>query len=275
MSLRSYQKVPEHMRLRQVVLLLYLLSICTLLSGCEQHRQPLLVAVAANMHMPMQAIATSFTEQSGVAVELIVGSSGKLVAQVEAGAPYDLYLSADARYANRLTEANLTESRSVSFAKGHLLLWWREPMQLKSLQDLLKPEVKKIVIANPAHAPYGRAAIEALEQQQLLGRLQHKLIYAESISQVNHLMLQGAAQVALTGTAIRRSDHWSKQDKYLLLPDSIHQPICQTVAVVKNSRRKAAAQVFYTYLLSARAQDTLQVYGYSIAGTSSCTDSIQ
>ena len=232
--------------------------------ACKRREAPLLVAVAANMQLPAEQLIHDFQKQSGTRAELIVSSSGKLTAQIKAGAPYDLFLSADMRYPASLQEEGYLIAEPLVYALGRLTLWSKHTDSISGLTDLLRPNISHIAIANPAHAPYGQAAWSLLEQNELLQALQPKLIYAESIAQVNHLMLLGTVQAALTSTAIVHSEHWQTSDRQLLLSAAQHQPIEQGVALLKNSQKPAAARDFYAYLFSKEGQHTLSNFGYQM-----------
>lgn len=232
--------------------------------ACGRQEPPLLIAVAANMQLPAEQLLRDYRALSGASAELIVSSSGKLTAQIKAGAPYDLFLSADMRYPAALQEAGYVSGTPQVYAHGRLILWSKSADSITALSDLLQPAITHIAIANPAHAPYGQAAWSLLERRGLLAGVEPKLIYAESIGQVNHLMLLGTVQAALTSTAIAHSEYWQASDRQLLLPPGQHPPIEQGVALLKNSRKPAAARAFYAYLFSKEGQKTLSTFGYQL-----------
>lgn len=206
----------------------------------------------------MQAMSEAFEHNTGVKTELIVGASGKLTAQIIAGAPYDLFISADARYPQRLQEAGkLAESPRV-FARGSLVLWTTRPGVALSLDAV--SATARLAIANPAVAPYGRLADSLLQlRSDYPEKLAPQLVYGESISQVNRFVLTGAATSGLTARSSILAPRLKGRGTYLdFYPEaSIPQTSC-----VLSGQRQEAAQRLQAFLFSAEGQSILAAYGY-------------
>jgi molybdate transport system substrate-binding protein len=227
--------------------------------------QKLRIAVAANAQFVSRILTQEFKKQSGIDAELIVSSSGKLTTQIEQGAPYDVFLSADMKYPQELYSKQLTTAKPEIYAYGTLIMWSKKGIDLsKGLNSLTNTSVKKIAIANKALAPYGEAAEQALQRTNLLARLKTKLVYGESIAQVNQYLLIGVADVAFTAKSVvfdadqKNNGNWKEVDPKL------YKPIAQGVVVLKSSKAenlKHAIQ-FYKFLFSAKAKHIFKQYGY-------------
>ncbi|UFH53437.1 molybdate ABC transporter substrate-binding protein [Spirosoma sp. KNUC1025] len=239
-------------------LLLYLL-LCplTLLA------QPLRVAVAANAQFVMEQLKIAFQQTSGVAVESIVNSSGKLTTQIQQGAPYDVFLSADMTYPQTLHKAGLTTAAPVVYAYGSLVLWTMSELPVTAdLKALSDPAIRHIAVANPATAPYGEAAIAFLKYRKLLDQAQPKIVYGESISQVNQYVLSGAAEVGFTAKSVVLDPSLTKRGHWVDLPQTGYKPIAQGVVVLKRTTQLKAANQFLAFLRSPAARRILQQFGY-------------
>ena len=239
--------------------LLFILLLCPF----TLFAQPLRVAVAANAQFVMEQLKTEFQKKTGVAVESIVNSSGKLTTQIQQGAPYDVFLSADMDYPQTLYKAGLTTAAPVVYAYGSLVLWTTGDMPLSAdLKALTDPSVRHIAIANPATAPYGEAAVSVLTQRKLLETVKPKLVYGESVAQVNQYILSGAAEVGFTAKSVVLDPTLTKRGRWIDLPTSGYAPIAQGVVILKRTDQVKAAQQFLAFLRSPTAQRILQQFGY-------------
>ncbi|GAB3510197.1 molybdate ABC transporter substrate-binding protein [Spirosoma knui] len=226
--------------------------------------QSLRVAVAANAQFVMESLSQTFTKQTGIKIESIVSSSGKLTTQIQQGAPYDVFLSADMDYPNALHKQKLTTAAPVVYAYGSLVLWTLGDLpisaDLKVLQD---PSVRHIAIANPATAPYGEAAVSLLKYRKLYDHVQSRLVFGESISQVNRYVLSGAAEVGITAKSIVLDPSLKQRGHWIDLPPPGYSPIAQGVVVLKRTSQAKAAEQFIRFLRSPAARRILQQYGYN------------
>ena len=165
-------------------LILFFLAIVL---SCKNgtHEDTLRIAVAANAQFAIDSIAYQFTRETNTSIDIIVGSSGKLTAQIMEGAPYDVFISADLKYPQSLFEQGLLLEQPVVYARGKLILWSNDPNLSLELENLDTNTINHLAIANPKLAPYGMAAMEALQYYQLEDALQAKLVFGESIAQTN------------------------------------------------------------------------------------------
>jgi molybdate transport system substrate-binding protein len=233
-------------------------------SSCSGPKTPKLrIAVSANLQFAMSELATAFEAKSGVQCEMIVGSSGSLTAQIQQGAPFHLFLSADEHYPKHLEEASLTYSPHRIYGFGQLVLWSARFNDVTVLGDLARDKVKRIAIANPRHAPYGIAAMEALENSGLLPLLNEKIVYGESIAQTNQFITSGAADYGFTSKSVVLWQQLEETSYWIDVDQSLYTPIAQACVVLKSEPKfEKLATAFQDFLLSDDGQLILERFGY-------------
>lgn len=215
----------------------------------------LLVAAASDLASAEQALRHESLTQTGQRVRFVFQSSGMLARQIQHGAPYDVYLSANRQYVDELAASgDLLRQTIRVYATGRLGLW-SESGDLKRLEDLRRPRVRNIAIANPAYAPYGVAAKEALEHQGLWAELQPKIVLAENVRQTFQYGVSGNADAVITSWTLifDQGGH--------LLPADWHQPIRQAGGVLRSSSQPAAARAFLDFLTSPAGLSVLERHG--------------
>ena len=225
------------------------------------------VAAAADLNYAIKDLAQRFTKSSGTQVKLSFGSSGNLFSQIQNGAPFDLYFSADSQYPQKLADAGKVERSSVrAYAVGRLVLWVPNALGLdpeKLKMDLLSdPKVQRIAIANPPHAPYGLAAMAALEHFGLKDKMASKLVMGENISQAAQFVQSGNAQAGLIALSLALSPAMKDAGRYWEVPSDSYPELSQVAAIVAASKHKAAAESFLNYVTSPEGQAILQQYGF-------------
>ncbi len=228
----------------------------------------LTVAVAANAAPAIEELARTFHRETGRDVALIIGSSGKLSAQIQQGAPFDLLLSADAGYPEALIEQDKAVAPMAVYARGRLILWLRDTAgpERVALSRLQRPEIKRIALAQPGLAPYGRAAQEALDHYGLWAELQPKLVFGESISQVNQFLSTGAVEAGFTALSATHYSNLASRGRYLEVEPSAYGAIEQGMVITRYGVRNhpEAARAFFDFLQSEAARQTLERFGYRI-----------
>jgi molybdate transport system substrate-binding protein len=233
------------------------------------HTQDITVAAASDLNYALKDLAARFEKKTGDKVTLSFGSSGNLYSQIQGGAPYDLFFSADIAYPQKLASAGLIESSWLrTYAIGHLVLWVPngsslDPQKLK-MDLLLQPSVQRIAIANPEHAPYGRAAMAALEYFGLKDKVAVKLVFGENISQAAQFVQSGNAQAGLIALSLAVSPAMKNSGRYWELPATSYPELQQGVAWLASSKHKAAAKAFLEYVLSAEGTAVLEQYGFRL-----------
>jgi molybdate transport system substrate-binding protein len=225
------------------------------------------VAAAADLQFALQELALQFEKTAHTHIAVSYGSSGNFYAQLQNGAPFDLFFSADMEYAKRLDAAGLAEPGTLSkYALGKLVLWTPADAAVDITRDgwraLLDPRVAKIAIANPEHAPYGRAAVAALHSAGIYDQVKSKLVYGENISQAAQFVQSGNAQAGLVALSLALAPAM-KDGKRWEVPAGAYPPIEQGAIVMKSASDKAAARAFLDFVLSPAGRDTLRKYGFS------------
>ncbi len=235
-----------------------------LLASAHLQAQPLRVAVAANAQFVMESLRDAFQKKTGIAVESIVNSSGKLATQIQQGAPYDVFLSADMTYPQTLHQQGLTLAAPVIYAYGSLVVWTLSDLPLSAdLKMLRDPAVRHIAIANPATAPYGEAALALLKHNGLADALQPKLVYGESIAQVNQYVLTGTAEMGFTAKSVVLDPSLKGRGHWIDLPAGAgYAPIAQGVVTLKRTQQAKVARAFVDFLRSAEARRIFAQFGY-------------
>jgi molybdate transport system substrate-binding protein len=244
-------------------LLLNLLS----LYGAPSAAESLTVAVAANVQFAFNDLKTAFTKETGIEVESIVGSSGKIAAQVKGGAPFDVFLSADMDYPHTLYKDGLAAGLPAIYAYGTLVLWTFADLDLAAgLEVLGNNRVRKIALPNPRLAPYGREAMRALAHYKLDNAVRSKLVLGESIAQVNQYIDSRAVDAGFTAKSVVLSPALRGRGRWIDVPKNSYTPIAQGVVILKHGQdtHPTAAGRFVRYLSSAPARTILERYGYGL-----------
>ncbi|GAA4277048.1 molybdate ABC transporter substrate-binding protein [Aquimarina mytili] len=245
--------------------LLILISIILSTACKPQHDYKLNIAVAANMQFAMKELSKAFTNQTGIACDLIIGSSGKLTAQIKEGAPFDIFVSADMKYPNDLFKSGHTSTVPKIYAYGKLVLWSMIDDTEPSIDILNTSEIKHIAIANPKTAPYGIAAIQVLNQHGIYESIKGKLVFGESISQTNQFITSKSAEIGFTSKSIVLSPQIKGKGNWVDIPNTDYSAIRQAVVILKNKNNlQDYAQAFHDFLFTDNAKNILENYGYSV-----------
>jgi len=244
----------------------YLILLLGLLGWMEAGQ--IRVAMAANVSYAMPALIRTFArEHPGITIETTVGGSGKLAAQIRNGAPYDLFLSANRTYPQKLYEDSMTIGRPVIYAQGALAYLSNTPRDFsRGIRVLGDPLIHSIAVANPKTAPYGKAAFEALEKAGLLPTLRPKLVFGESIAQTVAYATHAAdiglvAKSALFAPQMKRykpGKNWADVDP------ALYRPIDQGMVLLKKAANPKEAKIFHDFLLSKSARAIFMRYGYRV-----------
>ena len=226
------------------------------------------VAAAADLKFAMEELSKEFESKTGTKVDVTVGSSGNFFAQIQSGAPFDLFFSADMDYPKKLEASGLTEPGAlVEYALGQLVIWAPANSQMNVAQDkwdaLLDAHIQKIAIANPALAPYGHAAVSALQNAGIYEKVKAKLVYGENISQAAQFVQSGNAQAGIIAHSLALSPGM-KDGKIWKIPADMHPPIEQGVIVLKNAKNKAAALEFLNFVKDDAGRAILEKHGFAI-----------
>lgn len=246
-----------------------ILSFLTLItisfSNCRQMPKDMLtIAIAANMQFVMRDLMAGFTEKTGIDCNLVVSSSGTLTAQISEGAAYDLLLSADMKYPQLLFDKGIALDTPVVYALGKLVLWTMQENFILSPEILVDPRIKYIALANPKTAPYGRAALEMIDQMGIRKTIENKLVYGESISQTNQFITSKSADIGFTSKSVVLAPVTSGKGHWIEIDPDFHQPIQQGIVLLNGNPDKfSKARKFKEFLFSGAGKDILNKFGYS------------
>ncbi|WP_295654926.1 molybdate ABC transporter substrate-binding protein [uncultured Mucilaginibacter sp.] len=243
-----------------------LLSIA-LLSSQFCIAQSLKVAVAANLQSVIKVLDADFAQKTGIVVEPIIGSSGNLANQIKNGAPFDIFLSADMGFPQDLYTSGFAIDKAIVYASGSLIVCSTQNINLKNWQTLiLTNNVAKVAVANPAIAPYGKAAIEALAQLGLADKIKTKLVTGESIAQVNTYITTGVVTMGFTSQSLLMDAGQTVKLYWVPVEPKLYAPIEQGMVILKHAKENnlQQAEKFYQYLLSSSAKAIFIQYGYIV-----------
>ena len=230
--------------------------------------QEITVAAAADLRSAMDEISARFQSENSARVKVTYGSSGNFYQQIQNGAPFDIFFSANTDYPKKLAKAGLTVPDTYyEYARGKIVLMVRRSSAFDltpGLKVLLEPAVKKIAIADPSHAPYGQDAVAALKSQNLYDRVSAKIVTGENISQAASFVLSGAADVGIIAMSLAVTPASRSQARYVEIPTDQYPPLDQACVVLKNSQQQKLARQFESYLKSGEAREILQKYGFEL-----------
>jgi len=236
-------------------------------SGCETvSKNTLTIAASANMQYAMEELIARFEEESGISCELIVGSSGKLTAQIVEGAPFDLFFSADMKYPRAIYEKGLTSGPPRIYAYGHLVFWSLDPGLELTKEGLMGEELRHIAVANPETAPYGRAAEDLLRGMGVYEKIESKLVFGESVAQTNQFILSGTAEVGITARSVVSAPEARGKGQWREADVTLYEPIAQGLVHLKQNdpEKEKWAREFDDFLRSQTAIDILHKFGYGL-----------
>jgi len=229
--------------------------------------QSLTVAVAANVQYAFEELKGEFTKDTGVEVKAVYASSGKITAQVEGGAPFDLFVSADMDYPQALEKEGMAYNSTKVYAYGKLVLWTMSDVDLSlGVESLVQETVRKIAIATPKTAPYGRGAVNALKYYGIYPKVSSKLVYGESIAQASQFISTRAADAGFTAKSIVMAKNMQGKGKWVEVDSKAYDPIAQGAVILKHARKNdlAAAQKLFDFLFSDKARAIFEKYGYTL-----------
>ncbi|MBV9182284.1 MAG: molybdate ABC transporter substrate-binding protein [Acidobacteria bacterium] len=230
--------------------------------------QEIRVAAAADLQSAFDVLGEQFKRNSGISVKLAYGSSGDFFHQLESGAPFDMFFSANLDYAKALeADGHALPESYYEYARGKIVLWSRKEVRVElgsGLHGLLDSSIKRVAIANPQHAPYGQAAVAALKKENIYESVERKLVIAENVSQAASFVLSGAADAGIIALSLAKSPHMRDQGYYAEIPTADYQPLVQACVVLRSSRNQEAATQFLTFLKTPAAAQLLRSYGFEI-----------
>jgi molybdate transport system substrate-binding protein len=266
------------------LLIIGLITLIALLTACAGSAPPpvtsqpaaesapsgnvtLTVSAASDLIPAFDELGTIFTQHTGIEVVFNYGSTGQLAQQIERGAPADLFAAANIAFIEELGALQLVMPDTITlYARGRITLWTRDvsPLTFESIDDLAQPGVERIAIANPEHAPYGIAARDALQSAGLWDALQPRLILGENIAHTLQFAETGNVDVSIV--ALSLSIAAGNEGRWLLLPEELHNPLDQALAVVSSTAHEAEARHFAEFVNSSAGREVMRRYGFILPG---------
>src|ERR1044071_1286606 len=248
--------------LAALILALACVTACKDKSTTTPAHDELTVAAASDLTPAFEEIGRAFEAANGIKVVFIFGSTGMLTRQIENGAPVDVFAAANVSYIDELDKKGLIipDSRAT-YARGRITLWTRDdsPIRLQGVADLARPEVLRIAIANPVHAPHGLAAKQALESVGIWDRVKPKLVYGDNIRQTLQYAETGNVDVSIVALSLSVQGH----GRWTLIPEELHQPIDQGLGIIKTTKHEQAARAFIAFIEGPQGQEIMKKYGLS------------
>ncbi len=225
------------------------------------------IAAASDLNFAFKELVAAFEQKTGIPVKISLGSSGNFFSQIQQGAPYDLYFSADVRYPQKLIESGQAVPGSLfKYAVGRLVVWLPNGSPLaveqRGLDVLLDPAVKRIAIANPKHAPYGRAAVAAMQHFKVYECVKDKLVFGENIAQAAQFVQSGAADVGIVALSLALAPAMKAVGQYWEVPASAHPAIEQGAVVLRGAKHPEEARAFLEFLRSREGREVMTRYGF-------------
>lgn len=226
------------------------------------------IAAASDLNFAMKELVVEYEKATGTHVRLSLGSSGNFYAQIQNGAPFDLYFSADIGYPRKLEEAGLTVPGSLyRYAVGRIVLWTGTASRIdvtKGLEVLRDPAIKKVAIANPKHAPYGRAAVAAMQHFNVYEPVKEKLILGENISQAAQFIESGACEIGIVALSLALAPAMKAGGTYWEIPAEAYPPLEQGAVIVKSSKQQESAKQFLEFMKGSQGQEIMKRYGFTL-----------
>ena len=245
----------------------FLIFLFVLLTCQAARSQEVRVAAAADLKFALDELGAQYERHSGKKIAAIYGSSGNFFAQIQNGAPFDLFLSADIEYPRKLEAAGLAEAGTLyEYAVGRIVIWMpsdaRADLAKLGWKALLEPSVERIAIANPEHAPYGRAAVAALRKAGVYEQVRTRLVYGENIAQAAQFVASGSAQAGIIALSLAVSLPM-RDGKRWEIPAEMYPPIEQGAVILKSATNKDGARALLAFLKSATGREILKTYGFT------------
>ncbi len=228
------------------------------------------IAAAADLNFAFREIVADYERTTGEHVRLVFGSSGNFYSQIQNGAPFDLYFLADIAYPKKLIDEGLAVPGSLyQYATGRIVLWVLKESSIKvenGMEVLLDPAIKKIAIGNPKHAPYGRAAVSAMEHFKVYDRVKDKFVLGENISQTAQFVQSGNVDIGIIALSLALAPTVRSLGRYWLIPEEAHPAIDQGAAIIKASKKQESARKFLDHLQTPAMRAIMKRYGFVLPG---------
>lgn len=243
-------------------MMLFFISVVV---SCTTKNEKLTIATAANMQYTVNEMIAIFHSETGIECQTVVSSSGKLTAQIQEGAPFDIFISADTKYPNELFKKGFAQSEPKIYAYGKLILWSLKDDINPSLELLTSTKIKHIASPNPVTAPYGVAVEEVLKHYKISDSVKTKLVFGESVAQTNQFITSKVAEVGFTAKSVVLSPNLKEKGTFIEIDEASYNPIAQSAIIVKNKDKDSSqSEKFFNFLFSKKGKEILKKHGYTV-----------
>jgi len=258
---------PLFLTTNKMIKKLFLGLILTFIfEGCNVQAHKVSVAAASDLKFALDSVISIYHKQYPThKIEVTYGSSGKFLEQIQYGAPFDLYFSADVSYPKKLTALGLTISDVKVYGIGSIVIWSKKiDPNIEKMNALLNPNLNKIAIANPEHAPYGERAKESMMYYKIYDTVKSKFVFGENISQTAQFVQLGAADIGIVALSLALSPNMKKEGgKYYVIPEKSHKPLEQGYVILEHAKNNPNALKFYNFMASSKAIMILKHFGFT------------
>ncbi|MEN8122013.1 MAG: molybdate ABC transporter substrate-binding protein [Bacteroidota bacterium] len=250
--------------LKESQIIVFAIAFILSLVSCNSNKtETLRIAAASNLRYALEELNAEFEKGTNIKVEMSAASSGKLTAQIQNGAPFDIFLSANKKYPDYLFENGFGLEKPKLFCSGLIVYWTNKGINLKGdIYEIADEKIKKIAIANPQNAPFGQASVQVLKSIGIYDSVKQKVIFAENVSQISQYVLNNNVDVGFSSKSLVLSPKLKGKGKWFDVDESLYKPIEQFVLLLKGKRQNKNAKNYYEFLFSQNAQKILKEYGY-------------
>ena len=243
---------------------LIIMGLIPFFLSCNSNKtKPLRIAAASNLRYVLEELNAEFEKETGIKVEMSVASSGKLTAQIQNGAPFDVFLSANKKYPQFLFNNGFSTKKPKLFCSSLLVYWTNKEIVLKGdIYELELANIQRIAIANPQNAPFGQATVQALKSLLIYDSVKAKIVFAENVSQISQYVLNNNVDVGFSSKSLVLSPKLKGRGKWFDVDENLHEPINQFVILLKQKKLNKNANKYYKFLFTKKAQNIFKSYGY-------------
>ena len=247
----------------------WMFAVLVVIAGCGKKAaspQEIKVGAAADLAFAFKEVGAAFTKKTGKQVTFTFGSTGQLAKQISEGAPYDMFAAANVSFVDEVVKAGACdESTKAMYARGRIVVWTKTPTPIAKLEELTDGRFVKVAIANPEHAPYGRAAQQAMESAGIWDQMKPKLVFGENVQQTLQFAQTGNTEASIAALSLAKV---TEGGSYLLIDEKLHKPIDQALVVCKHGGNAGVAKDFAAFVNSDEGRAIMKRFGFLLPGES-------
>jgi molybdate transport system substrate-binding protein len=223
------------------------------------------VGAASDLNFAFKEVGAAFTKKTGHKLKFTFGSTGQLAKQIAEGAPYDVFAAANVSFVDEVVTAGACDGATKAmYARGRIVVWTKKAFEVKALTDLTDAKYVKISIANPEHAPYGKAAVQALESAGIYDAVKGKIVNGENVSQAMQFATSGNTEAGIVALSLAKVN--PEPGAYLLVDDALHKPIDQALVICNRGKHADVGKQFGAFVSSDEGRTIMRKYGFLLPG---------